>query len=179
MGTTAHGGRGSEGRAANGDRPVGAARCRREQHTKGVMPSPPLSIGGRDVFGLGWGGVLALEPFLGGGRGSSQGALSTSPESPVCTFAALSALSTSSLSTATDTSLRSFSFRGALFFSLSRLQCRVLDKPVLLRGTYHGARVADMSHPSPFMTTKRVSHRPAHPPPPDTRARGITATPTL
>ena len=41
MGTTADGGRGSEGRAANGDRPVGAARCRREQHTQGVMPAPP------------------------------------------------------------------------------------------------------------------------------------------
>ena len=33
MGTTAYGGKGSKGRAANGDRPVGAASCRREQHT--------------------------------------------------------------------------------------------------------------------------------------------------
>ena len=39
--TTAHGGRGSKGRAVNGDRPIGAARCRREQYTKGVMPTPP------------------------------------------------------------------------------------------------------------------------------------------
>ena len=41
MGTTAYGGKGSQGRAANGDRPVGAARCRRGQHTKGVMPTSP------------------------------------------------------------------------------------------------------------------------------------------
>ena len=41
MGTTADGGKGSKGRAANGDQPVGAAGCRREQHTKGVMPTPP------------------------------------------------------------------------------------------------------------------------------------------
>ena len=42
-GTTTYGGKGSKGRAANGDRPTGAAGCRREQHTKGVMatPSPP------------------------------------------------------------------------------------------------------------------------------------------
>ena len=43
MGTTADGGKGAKGRAVNGDRPVGAARCRREQHTKGVMPNPPHS----------------------------------------------------------------------------------------------------------------------------------------
>ena len=41
MGTTAYGGRGSKGRAANGDRPVGAAGCRRDHHTHGVMPNPP------------------------------------------------------------------------------------------------------------------------------------------
>ena len=41
MGTTAYGGKGSKGRAANGDRPVGAAICRREHHTKGVMATPP------------------------------------------------------------------------------------------------------------------------------------------
>ena len=41
MGTTAYGGKGSKGRAANGDRPVGAAGCRRDHHTKGVMPKPP------------------------------------------------------------------------------------------------------------------------------------------
>ena len=33
MGTTAYGGKGSKGRAANGDRPVGAASCRRDHHT--------------------------------------------------------------------------------------------------------------------------------------------------
>ena len=31
---------GSKGRAANGDRPIGVARCRQEQHTKGDMPTP-------------------------------------------------------------------------------------------------------------------------------------------
>ena len=41
MGTTAYGGRGSKGRAAHSDRPIGGARCRREQHTKGDMPTPP------------------------------------------------------------------------------------------------------------------------------------------
>ena len=41
MGTTAYGGKGSKGRAANGDRPVGAASCRREQQIQGVMPTPP------------------------------------------------------------------------------------------------------------------------------------------
>ena len=38
MGSSADGGKGSKGRAANGDRPVGAASCRRDHHTKGVMP---------------------------------------------------------------------------------------------------------------------------------------------
>ena len=42
MGTTADGGKGSKGRAANGDRPMGAARSRREQHTKGDVPNPPF-----------------------------------------------------------------------------------------------------------------------------------------
>ena len=41
MGTTADGGKGSRGRAANGNHPKGAARCR-PQHTKGVIPTPPL-----------------------------------------------------------------------------------------------------------------------------------------
>ena len=34
-------GEGPKGRAANGDRPIGAARCRREQYTKGHMPNHP------------------------------------------------------------------------------------------------------------------------------------------
>ena len=47
MGTTAYGGKGSKGRAANGDRPVGAARCRRDHHTMASCqnpstPPPPL-----------------------------------------------------------------------------------------------------------------------------------------
>ena len=45
MGTTAYGGKGSKGRAANGDRPVGAASCRRDHHTmascQNPHPSPP------------------------------------------------------------------------------------------------------------------------------------------
>ena len=34
MGTTAYEGKGSEGRAANGDRPIGVAHYGQEQHTK-------------------------------------------------------------------------------------------------------------------------------------------------
>ena len=41
MGTTAYGGKGSKGRAANGDRPVGAASCRRDHHTMASCQSPP------------------------------------------------------------------------------------------------------------------------------------------
>ena len=41
MGTTACGGKGSKGRAATGDRPIGAARCSPEESTKGRMPDPP------------------------------------------------------------------------------------------------------------------------------------------
>ena len=41
MGTTAYGGKGSKGRVANGDRPVGAASCRREQYTMASCQTPP------------------------------------------------------------------------------------------------------------------------------------------
>ena len=41
MGTTAYGGKGSKGRAANGDRPVGAASCRQEHHTMASCQNPP------------------------------------------------------------------------------------------------------------------------------------------
>ena len=41
MGTTAYGGKGSKGRAANGDRPVGAASCRRDHHTMASRQNPP------------------------------------------------------------------------------------------------------------------------------------------
>ena len=41
MGTTAYGGKGSKGRAANGDRPVGAASCRRDHHTMVSCQTPP------------------------------------------------------------------------------------------------------------------------------------------
>ena len=41
MGTTADGGKGSEGRAANGDRPVGAASCRRDHYTMASCQPPP------------------------------------------------------------------------------------------------------------------------------------------
>ena len=56
MGTTAYGGNGSKGRAANGDRPVGAASCRREQYTMASCQTPPLTSAGmpekgRDVRG--------------------------------------------------------------------------------------------------------------------------------
>ena len=40
MGTTAYGGKGSKGRAANGDRPVGAASCRRDHHTMASCQNP-------------------------------------------------------------------------------------------------------------------------------------------
>ena len=41
MGTTADGGKGSKGRAANGDRPIGAASCRRDHHTMASCQPPP------------------------------------------------------------------------------------------------------------------------------------------
>ena len=41
MGTTAYGGKGSKGRAANGDRPVGATSCRRDHHTMASCQNPP------------------------------------------------------------------------------------------------------------------------------------------
>ena len=40
MGTTAYGGKGSKGRAVNGDRPVGP-RAAHENKTYGDMPPPP------------------------------------------------------------------------------------------------------------------------------------------
>ena len=47
MGTTAYGGNGSKGRAANGDRPVGAASCRRDitpwRHAKTPHSSPNMA----------------------------------------------------------------------------------------------------------------------------------------
>ena len=43
MGTTAYGGKGSKGRAANGDRPVGAASCRRDHHTMASCQNPPYA----------------------------------------------------------------------------------------------------------------------------------------
>ena len=46
MGTTAYGGKGSKGRAANGDRPIGAAGCRQEQYTKATC-QPPLPLPGQ------------------------------------------------------------------------------------------------------------------------------------
>ena len=45
MGTTAYGGKGSKGRAANGDRPVGAASCRRDHHTMASCQTPPPPVG--------------------------------------------------------------------------------------------------------------------------------------
>ena len=40
MGTTAYGGKGSKGRAANGDRPVGAANSRRDHHSMASWQNP-------------------------------------------------------------------------------------------------------------------------------------------
>ena len=41
VGTTADGGKGSKGRAANGDRPIGATRCTRERYTEATCQPPP------------------------------------------------------------------------------------------------------------------------------------------
>ena len=52
MGTTAYGGKGSKGRAANGDRPVGAASCSRDHYTMAscqIPPPPPLNRKDRAV----------------------------------------------------------------------------------------------------------------------------------
>ena len=43
MGTTVYGGKASKGRAANGDRPVGAASCRRDHHTMASCQNPLCS----------------------------------------------------------------------------------------------------------------------------------------
>ena len=67
MGTTADGGGGSEGRAANGDLPMGAARCRRDQYTEGHMP-PTSSSFTRRVRP-----VVVLRRPPGGGRGHGGG----------------------------------------------------------------------------------------------------------
>ena len=53
MGTTAYGGKGSKGRAANGDRPVGAASCRRDHHTMASCQNPPRRWRGFLVFLVG------------------------------------------------------------------------------------------------------------------------------
>ena len=78
MDTTTYGGKGPKGRAAYGDRPVGAASCRRDHHTMascqnpppnhGVMPTPPpppnyihplrgWAHTGRQCGGMGRGGL--------------------------------------------------------------------------------------------------------------------------
>ena len=41
MGTTAYGGKGPKGGAVNGDRPIGAASCRRGQHSMATCQPPP------------------------------------------------------------------------------------------------------------------------------------------
>ena len=57
MGTTAYGGKGSKGRAANGDRPVGAASCRRDHHTMASCQNPPPLQAFRAPRCFGWGEV--------------------------------------------------------------------------------------------------------------------------
>ena len=41
MGTTAYGGKGSKGRAVNGNGPVGVANCKRDQRTMASCQNPP------------------------------------------------------------------------------------------------------------------------------------------
>ena len=62
MGTTAYGGKGSKGRAANGDRPVGAASCKRDHHTMASCQNPPL--------GMSQGGERPRGTTAHGGKGS-------------------------------------------------------------------------------------------------------------
>ena len=55
MGTTAYGGKGSKGRAANGDRPVGAASCRQDHQTMASCQTPRIpnaTAGGSQSPGL-------------------------------------------------------------------------------------------------------------------------------
>ena len=50
MGTTANEGKGSQGRAANGDRQIGASSCRREQHATATCQTPPRGwVGGSNA----------------------------------------------------------------------------------------------------------------------------------
>ena len=58
MGTTAYGGKGSKGRAANGDRPVGAASCRRDHHTMASCQNPHVSQMCWVDHALSWHGLL-------------------------------------------------------------------------------------------------------------------------
>ena len=79
MGTTAYGGKGSK--AANGDRPVGAASCRQGQHTKATCqpsrpppPPRPPSLGG--LCRPRGQGPRSQKPFwrgFGGERGGGSG----------------------------------------------------------------------------------------------------------
>ena len=91
MGTTAYGGKGSKGRAANGDRPVGAASCRRDHHTMAScqnplprqMPGAPRALGDEPTDTLqGRGGrprtpraerMERVEKKLGRGKGTNKG----------------------------------------------------------------------------------------------------------
>ena len=57
MGTTTYGGKGSKGRMANGDWPVGAASCRQEQYTMATCQKLPKR--------LGWVGRMLLCSFYG------------------------------------------------------------------------------------------------------------------
>ena len=61
MGTTAYGGKGSKGRAANGDRPVGAVSCRRDHHTMASCQNPPTCNLPTNV--------VTVPPLGGGGGG--------------------------------------------------------------------------------------------------------------
>ena len=72
-------GEGPKGRAANGDRSVGAAGCSREHHTKGVMPTPPSPQPGQPA-----GGALRCGSWVGGRVCSPVGAASRSVGAAGC-----------------------------------------------------------------------------------------------
>ena len=63
MGTTAYGGKGSKG---NGDRRIGAASCRREEHTMATCqpPPPPWPVAPLTHCWLGTGPLLGGTPPL-------------------------------------------------------------------------------------------------------------------
>ena len=74
MGTTAYGGKGSKGRAANGDRPVGAASCKRDHHAMAsCQNSSPFESKNEEGKGTRKpDGELILVPSKGQSRGGDE-----------------------------------------------------------------------------------------------------------